>query len=118
VLASYAPSHALVGGRPRETARHLASVEQSIAAPNAFSLLRADAEHFGQVSTRDQAAAMQGVSTAELTGDEAMWAESDADLARRKRERERLLAAGGNTTVDALKLLEAQRAGTPPLGSQ
>jgi hypothetical protein len=61
---------------------------------------------------------MQGVSTAELTGDEAMWAESDADLARRKRERERLLAAGGNTTVDALKLLEAQRAGTPPLGSQ
>jgi hypothetical protein len=118
VLATYAPSHALVGGRPRETARHLASVEQSIAAPNAFSLLRADAEHFGQVSTREQAAAMQGVSTAELTGDEAMWADSDADLARRKREKDRLLAAGGNTTVDALKLLEAQRAGTPPLGSQ
>jgi hypothetical protein len=117
-LASFAPSHALVGGRPRETARHLAGVEQSIAAPNAFSLLRADAEHFGQVSTREQAAEMQGVSTAELTGDEAMWADGDADLARRKREKERLLSAGGNTTVDALKLLEAQRAGTPPIGSQ
>jgi hypothetical protein len=61
---------------------------------------------------------MRGVSTAELTGDEAMWADSDADLAWRKREKERLLAAGGATTVDALKLLEALTHGMPPLGSQ
>jgi hypothetical protein len=39
VLATFAPSHALVGGHPRETARHLSSVEQSSAAPAAFSLL-------------------------------------------------------------------------------
>jgi hypothetical protein len=60
---------------------------------------------------------MQGITTAALTGDEAMWSGSDEDLARQKRERERLAAAGGSTTVDALKLLEAQRHGVQPLGS-
>jgi hypothetical protein len=38
-------------------------------------------------------------------------------MARRKRERERLRAAGGSTTVDALALLEAQRHGIAPIGS-
>jgi hypothetical protein len=82
-----------------------------------FGLLRADATVFATISTRDQAAVMQGVSTATLAGDEAMWAGSDEDLARQKRKRERLIAAGGSTTVDALALLEAQRHGLPPLGS-
>jgi hypothetical protein len=60
---------------------------------------------------------MKGITTAELTGDEAMWAGSDADLAWQKREKERLIGAGGRTTVDALKLLEAQRSGLGPIGS-
>jgi hypothetical protein len=76
-------------------------------------LLRDDAAHFATVATRDQAAAMQGVTTAELTGDEAMWADSDADRARLKREKERHVAAGLGTTVDALKLLQAQRVRSP-----
>ena len=60
---------------------------------------------------------MKGITTAELTGVEAMWAGSDADLAWQKREKERLIGAGGRTTVDALKLLEAQRSGLGPIGS-
>jgi hypothetical protein len=55
------------------------------------NLLRADAEHCATVSTVEQAALIQGVSRAELKGDEAMWAGSDEDLARQKRERQRLI---------------------------
>jgi hypothetical protein len=40
-----------------------------------------------------------------------MWAGSEADLARQEREKEQLVAAGGSTSIDALKLLEAQRFG-------
>jgi hypothetical protein len=115
-LATMAPSHALVGGRRRESEQHLPGTGQ-VPAHAVLALLRADAEYCASVSTVEQAAAMQRVSTAELTTREAMWADSDADLARRKREKERLLAAGGSTTVDALKLLEAQRSGLAPLGS-
>ena len=60
---------------------------------------------------------MAGTTPAGLTGDEAMWADSDEDKERQRRERERLRAEGGSTTVDALKHLEAQRHGLPPLGS-
>ena len=82
-----------------------------------LALLRADAEYVASVSTREQAAEMKGITTAELTGDEAMWADSPADIAWREREKERLVGAGGRTTVDALKLLEAQRSGLGPIGS-
>jgi chromosome segregation protein len=117
-LASMAPSHALVGGRRRESEQHLPGVKGELPAHAVLALLRSDAEYLATVSTVEQAAGMRGVTTAELTTREAMWAGSDADLARQNREKERLLATGGNTTVDALKLLEAQRAGTPPIGSQ
>lgn len=111
LLGSMAPSHALVGRRRREAEQHLPGVSGELPAHAVLALLRADAEYFATVSTVEQAAAMQGVSTAELTTREAMWAGSDADLAWQKREKERLIAAGGRTTVDALKLLEAQRFG-------
>jgi hypothetical protein len=110
-LMTMAPSHALVGGRLRELEQHLPGGRGALPAHAVLALLRADAEYFTTVSTVEQAAAMQSVTTAELTTREAMWAGSDADLARQKRERERLLKAGGSTTVDALKLLEAQRFG-------
>jgi hypothetical protein len=42
---------------------------------------------------------------------EAMWSESPEHNAWQKRERERIRAAGASTTVDALKLLEAERFG-------
>ena len=58
-----------------------------------------------------------GTTTAALTGNEAMWSGSDEDQARKRRDRDRLIAAGGSPTVDALALLEAQRHGTPPIGS-
>jgi hypothetical protein len=117
MLASMAPSHALVGGRRRESEQHLPGVQGQLPAHAVLALLRADAEYCATVSTIEQAAGMRGVSTAELTTREAMWAGSDADRARQKREKERLIAAGGSMTVDALKLLEAQRMGLPPLGS-
>jgi hypothetical protein len=50
--------------------------------------------------TADGTRRMRGVTTAELTTCEAIWAGSDADLARQKREKEQLLAAGGSMTVD------------------
>jgi len=114
-LTTMPPSHALVSGRRVETERN--GFQTAVLATSVFSLLRDDAGVFAQVATRDQAALMQGTTTAALTGDEAMWADSDEDLARRKRERERLIAAGGRTTVDALALLEAQRHGLSPIGS-
>lgn len=110
-LTSMAPSYALVGGRRRETEQHLAGMTGQLPAHAVLALLRADAVYFATVSTVEQAAAMQGVTAAELTTREAMWAGSDADLARQEREKEQLIAAGGRTSVDALKLLEAQRFG-------
>jgi hypothetical protein len=114
-LMTYAPSHALVAGRPRESRRH--GFQSAVIASAAFDLLRDDAEVLTTLSTREQAAAMQGTTTAALSGEEAMWAGSDEDVARQQRERERVIAAGGSTTVDALKHLEAQRHGMPPLGT-
>ena len=61
---------------------------------------------------------MAGVSEAALSDDQALWQNSDEDLARQKRERERLVAAGGNPNVDALALPKAQRSGVPPIGSE
>lgn len=116
-LVSTPPSHALVGGRRRETEHHLPGLKAELPAHSVLGLLRADARYFATVSTLEQAAALKGVSTAELKGGEAMWAGSDADLAWRKREREKLIAAGGSTTVDALKLLDAQRLGLTPFVS-
>jgi hypothetical protein len=110
-LTTMAPSHALVGGRRRELEQHLPGVQGELPAHAVLAALRADAEYLAAVSTVEQAAAMQGITTAELTTRKAMWAGSDADLARQKREKEQLIAAGGRTTVDALKLLEAQRFG-------
>jgi len=111
LLATYAPAVELVGGRRQVTLRHMHFAKQGIPANGTFALLRADAEHFATVATLDQKAAIEGVSTAELTGDGASWAGSDADLAQKKREKERIIAAGGRTTVDALKHLEAERFG-------
>lgn len=86
-------------------------------ATSIFGLLRDDATVFASITTRDQQAVLQGTTTAALSGGEAMRSGSDEDLAWRKRERERLIAQGGSTTVDAPKHLEAQRHGLPPLGS-
>ena len=69
-LASYAPSHNLVSGRRRESERH--GFGSAVVASAVFDLLRNDAEVFTTISTRDQAAAMAGTTTAALTGDEAM----------------------------------------------
>jgi hypothetical protein len=88
-----------------------------VPATSIFGLLRDDATIFASISTRPQAAVMAGVSEAALSDTSAMWAESDEAEAWRRRERERLIAAGGSTTVDALALLEAQRHGLPPIGS-
>jgi len=46
-----------VGGLPKETARHIAGLEQSLPAPSVFSVHRADAEHCATVATVDQTAA-------------------------------------------------------------
>lgn len=88
-LQTFAPSHVLVGGRRKATEQHLPDAKQPIPAHAVLGLLRADAEHFATVQTLEQAAEAKGVSTAELTGDEAMWAGSDADKAWQKRDRER-----------------------------
>jgi hypothetical protein len=91
LLRTHAPSHVLVGGRAAEVERHL-NIQNQLPTHGVLAVLRADAEHFSTVATVEQAAAMQGVSTGELKGDEAMWAGSDADLAAQKREKERLRA--------------------------
>lgn len=91
LLRTFAPSHVLVGGRRAEVERHL-NIPNQLPVHGVVDVLRADAEHFSTVSTVEQAAAMQGVSRAELKGDEAMWAGSDADLAAPKREKEQLRA--------------------------
>ena len=114
-LASMAPTHVLVAGRRRETERHGFGSAQP--AQPIFDLLRSDSDVYLSVSTREHAAAMQGTSTAALSDNEAMWQGSPKDVERNRRERERLIAAGGSPTVDALALLEAQRYGLPPLGS-
>jgi hypothetical protein len=106
-----------VAHRLRQSQDTERGVKGELPAHAVFALIRADAEHYASVSTREQAALMRGVSTAELTGDEAMWAGSDADLARRKREKEKLIASGGQVVVDALKLEEARRSGVAPFGS-
>jgi hypothetical protein len=98
-LTTFAPSHALVGGRRRETEQQLPGVGQ-LPAHSVLALLRTDADYCASVSTVEQAAEIQGVTTAELTTREAMWAGSDADLARQKREKDQLVAAGGTTTID------------------
>jgi hypothetical protein len=103
------PTHALAAGRRRESEAH--GFNAAVPAAQVFGLLRDDANTFASISTRPQAAAMEGVSEAALTGEGAMWAGSDEDREFQRRERERLRAAGGSTTVDALKLLEAQRFG-------
>jgi tetratricopeptide (TPR) repeat protein len=109
-LQTMAPSHALVGGRRRETEQQLPGVGQ-LPVHSVLALLRADVVYCATVSTVEQAAGMRGVTTAELTTREAMWAGSEADLARQEREKEQLVAAGGSTSIDVLKLLEAQRFG-------
>ena len=81
------------------------------------ALLREDADYLASVATVEQAAAAEDVSPGTLSGKAAMWSDSDEDKERQRRERERLRAEGGSTTVDALKHLEAQRHGLPPLGS-
>lgn len=91
LLRTFAPTHALVGARQRETQRHVPELKGGLAAHAVLGLLRADAEHFAAVATVEQAAAMQGVSKGALTQDEAMWANSDEDVAWQKREKERLI---------------------------
>ena len=116
VLQTYPPDHVMVSGRRRESERN--GFTSAVPATSIFGLLRDDAQVFTTITTRDQQAQMQGVSTAALSGDEAMWDDSDEAEAWRKRERERLRQAGATTSVDALALLEVQRHGVPPLGTQ
>lgn len=88
-LRSFAPSHALAGGGRRASERR--GFQTAVPAPAVFDLLRDDAEHLTTVATAEQAAAIDGVSRAALMGDEAMWAGSDEDRERQKREKQRLI---------------------------
>ena len=116
-LQTFAPSHHVAGGRRRATERHLPGLKAAIPAHAIVGLLREDADYLATVSTVEQAAEMAGVSEGTLTGTDAVWSGSDEDRARQRREREALIAAGGSPVVDALKHLEVQRHGLPPLGS-
>lgn len=91
LLRTFVPTHALVGARQRETQRHVPELKGGLVAHAVLGLLRADAEHFATVSTVEQAAAMQGVSKGALKEDEAMWANSDEDVAWQKREKQRAI---------------------------
>ena len=90
LLVTMVPTQALAAGRRRESQAH--GFTAAVPAAQVFDLLRDDANVFTTISTRDQAAAMQGTTTAALTGDEAMWAGSDEDREFQRRERERQIA--------------------------
>ena len=116
-LQTVAPANDLAGGRRKETERHLPGAKFALPVAAILGLLREDAAYVASVSTVEQAAELAGISEGTLTGRHAVWSGSDEDRARRAREREALIAAGGSPVVDSLKLLEAQRYGLPPLGS-
>ena len=61
-------------------------------------MLREDAAYLACVATVEQAAEMEGVSEAVLTGTDALWSGSDEDRERQRRERERVRAMGGSTS--------------------
>lgn len=92
-LASEPATQALAGARKSVQSRHLPGVEAGLSAPGVFALLREDARFCATVSTVDQAAALEGVSSARLTGREAVWEGPDEERARQKRERDARLEA-------------------------
>jgi hypothetical protein len=55
-------------------------VKAGLIAEPVFELLRRDVEFCANVSTVDQAAALEGVSTAKLTAREATWVEEHGKL--------------------------------------
>jgi hypothetical protein len=65
----------------------------ALAASSVFALLREDARACASVATAEQAAAIQGVSEAALTRKQAMWAGSEEDREREKREKQELREA-------------------------
>ena len=115
-LQTVAPSLIWLGQSPKPNATYPACSPPCL--PTAcVALLREDAAYIASVATVEQAAEMAGVSEGVLTGTDAMWSGSDEDRERQRIERERLRAAHGTTSVDALALLETERSGVPPLGS-
>ncbi len=55
-----------------------------------LALLRADADYFSTVSTIEQAAVIQGMTSKALKGG-AMWAGTEEAIAWERREKERLI---------------------------
>jgi hypothetical protein len=87
------PTQTLVGAKKRVQSRHLPGVETPLPVHGIFALLRDDASFCASVSTVDQAAAIEGVSPANLTGRESVWGGSDEELAIQKREKEARIEA-------------------------
>jgi hypothetical protein len=98
-LMSSPDTRAVAGGRRTAMERHFPGVQTTLLARNLFACLREDDAAFcAQVSTVDQAAAINGVSAGRLTGREALWSDSDEGRAEAQREREtaRRLAEQGH----------------------
>jgi hypothetical protein len=58
-----------------------------------LGLLREDVGFCASVSTVDQAAAIEGITTKKMTGRESIWGGSDEERALQKREKEQRLEA-------------------------
>lgn len=92
-LANEPATTNLVGGRKAAQDVHLPGVPMALPADGVFNLLRADGRFAATVSTVDQAAAIEGVSGRRLTGRHSIWAGSDEDLERQRREKEERIEA-------------------------
>ena len=77
LVTSSPPTGTIVGANKRAQEQHLPGVTWGLEAARIFALLREDIDFCASVSTLEQAAAMQGKTTAALTGREAQWQHGD-----------------------------------------
>jgi hypothetical protein len=80
LLANAPATSTLVGAKKAIQERHLPGVNFGLQALNVFALLRDDVTFCATVASVDQYAALEGVSTAALTGREAQWQEGKPDF--------------------------------------
>jgi hypothetical protein len=80
LLSNEPNTQAIVGAKKSVQEPLLPGVQAGLVASAVFELLRADARFCESVATTDQFAALEGVSTARLTGREAAWQEGEPDI--------------------------------------